>query len=284
MMLIDFTVSNFKSIGEKITFSMVPSPTLKTKKNRISNNTGILKSAVIFGANASGKSNLIDAIRTVKNIVCGDTPAAKDIICKLNSKYASENPRFELSFYCDNAEKEYFRYIVELDIQHDHLGLNGEVLIRWDPAKEGEEVIFETNSKLLKLSKEGKIHWHNIDKLDEEAHIIEQKKKDILSKLQKIESEINNYRSYNQHVKDEHETLSFIKDNALRGRDDFDIDLDYIEKIQDFLEIAGRMMPKVSNGRWKDKVSFRELIDSGEPRDRIILEPIASSLNIKTKI
>ncbi|VVH66453.1 hypothetical protein BSPLISOX_1109, partial [uncultured Gammaproteobacteria bacterium] len=67
-MLLEFSVTNFRSIKEKQTLSL-----LKTKKNELENNftaiplsTGknldVLNSAVIYGANASGKSNLIKAL------------------------------------------------------------------------------------------------------------------------------------------------------------------------------------------------------------------------------
>jgi len=67
-MILEFSVTNFRSIKEKQTLSL-----LKTKKNELKNNfttltlsTGktldVLNSAVIYGANASGKSNLIWAL------------------------------------------------------------------------------------------------------------------------------------------------------------------------------------------------------------------------------
>ena len=77
-MLLEFSVTNFRSIREKQTISL-----LKTKKNELSNNfttitlsTGktidILNSAVIYGANASGKSNLVLALKTMMDIIKED--------------------------------------------------------------------------------------------------------------------------------------------------------------------------------------------------------------------
>ena len=74
-MLVEFSVTNFRSIKEKQTLSL-----LKTKKNELPNNfttvtlsTGktldVLNSAVIYGANASGKSNLVWALKTMLSII-----------------------------------------------------------------------------------------------------------------------------------------------------------------------------------------------------------------------
>ena len=65
-MLISFSVENFLSIKEKITFTM--EATKYKSDNLIQNAVKIeqiklLKSAVIFGPNGSGKSNLIFAMK-----------------------------------------------------------------------------------------------------------------------------------------------------------------------------------------------------------------------------
>lgn len=69
-MLLEFSCSNHKSINNKILFSMLP-----TKENTYEDNIEtvagfrILRSALIYGSNGSGKSNLVDSIAFVKNLV-----------------------------------------------------------------------------------------------------------------------------------------------------------------------------------------------------------------------
>lgn len=69
-MLLEFACSNHKSIRSEILFS-----TLAGKDNTYEDRTygaagvKVLKAAVIYGANGSGKSNFIDAISFVKNLV-----------------------------------------------------------------------------------------------------------------------------------------------------------------------------------------------------------------------
>jgi hypothetical protein len=63
-MLIQFTVGNFLSFKERTTLSMVKSALHELPENTIkaSDNLELLKSAVIYGANASGKSNFLKAL------------------------------------------------------------------------------------------------------------------------------------------------------------------------------------------------------------------------------
>jgi hypothetical protein len=62
-MLIEFRVGNFRSFAEPQTFSLVASADTKHPDNCVPfRKLQLLKSAAVFGANASGKSNLIRAI------------------------------------------------------------------------------------------------------------------------------------------------------------------------------------------------------------------------------
>lgn len=69
-MLIEFSCSNHKSIREPITFSFLAGKdTTSIEKVQTVGEMKLLKSAVIYGANGSGKSNFIDAISFVKSLV-----------------------------------------------------------------------------------------------------------------------------------------------------------------------------------------------------------------------
>lgn len=69
-MLLEFYCSNHKSIRENVLFStLASSDTTFEEKTEKLGDDNILKSAVIYGANGSGKSNFIDAISFVKNLV-----------------------------------------------------------------------------------------------------------------------------------------------------------------------------------------------------------------------
>ncbi|MHC5596362.1 MAG: AAA family ATPase [Nostoc sp.] len=68
-MLIEFSVGNYRSFKEQVTFSMVAANLAAKDKKldennvfEIDNDLKLLKSAAIYGANASGKSNLATAL------------------------------------------------------------------------------------------------------------------------------------------------------------------------------------------------------------------------------
>ena len=75
-MLIEFSVANYRSFRDEVTFSMVASR-LKEKNAELNQNNlfvahggiSLLTSAAIYGANASGKSNLIAAINFMRHFV-----------------------------------------------------------------------------------------------------------------------------------------------------------------------------------------------------------------------
>lgn len=72
-MLIEFTIKNYRSIKEAQTFSMVTSKGNELKNSNTfteeASNTDLLRSAVIYGANAAGKSNFIRALMDMNAIV-----------------------------------------------------------------------------------------------------------------------------------------------------------------------------------------------------------------------
>ncbi|TKX29815.1 ATP-binding protein [Campylobacter sp. MIT 12-5580] len=69
-MLIEFRVSNYRSIQKEQVLSLIANKNKIFKQNTFeTNDFTLLKSVVIYGANAAGKSNIIKAISCVKQIV-----------------------------------------------------------------------------------------------------------------------------------------------------------------------------------------------------------------------
>jgi AAA15 family ATPase/GTPase len=71
-MLVQFTVENFRSIKESVTFSMVSGSNNKINMFDV-RNYQLLSSAVIYGANASGKSNILNAFNFMKSMVLNNS-------------------------------------------------------------------------------------------------------------------------------------------------------------------------------------------------------------------
>lgn len=105
-MLLEFKATNYKSFREELIFSMIPAPKQKgldysILKEKVGKDTYKgLSSAIIYGSNASGKTNIIGAMDTFKNIVLRghirndekDSPNAASVALELIPNNTSEEP------------------------------------------------------------------------------------------------------------------------------------------------------------------------------------------------
>lgn len=123
-MLIQFTLKNNKCFKEEIKFSLIASN--YDKNTRTNNNTftiekfnlRLLKSAVIYGANASGKTKLVEGVKAMKQIILNsskegqiDEPIGVTPFL-LNTETESAPTTFEIIFIHEN---ELYRYGFEAD-------------------------------------------------------------------------------------------------------------------------------------------------------------------------
>ncbi|MBP7459928.1 MAG: ATP-binding protein [Candidatus Delongbacteria bacterium] len=157
-MLIQFTVGNYLSIKEPMTLSMLASSITEL----VAENTfdfgriRFLNSAAIYGANASGKSNIVSAMRFMKWMVFGffktstiDTPIPVTRF-KLSSEMDDQPALFEIQFIHRNIR---YRYGFELDEAKIH----SEWLFRSMAKREAKMFVRENDSiDLGNLFKEGK--------------------------------------------------------------------------------------------------------------------------------
>jgi AAA15 family ATPase/GTPase len=114
VMLIEFRVGNFRSFDESQTFSLVASSDTRHPDNCIPfGKLRLLKSAAIYGANASGKSNLINAMRFMQQFVrnSATTMNVGDEIpvvsFQLNPESRDKASFFEATFAVDEVRYQY---------------------------------------------------------------------------------------------------------------------------------------------------------------------------------
>ena len=125
VMLIGFSVGNYKSFKETVTLSMVDSLITEEDKDLNENNVfpindklSLLKSAAIYGANASGKSNLVAAINFMKWFVLNSSKETQvsdaiDIEAfRLSTETEKEPSFFEIVFILEDKT---FRYGFEVN-------------------------------------------------------------------------------------------------------------------------------------------------------------------------
>ena len=126
-MLVQFSLSNFKTFKEKATLSLVASNYSKEHDAHAqatmepTPGLRLLKSAVVYGANASGKSKLLEAIRFMKQFVLtssknsqtGDQIAVDPF--RLCTETEGKPSEFEIVFLLDGV---LYRYGFEADKTH----------------------------------------------------------------------------------------------------------------------------------------------------------------------
>lgn len=100
-MLIKVSVENFRSFDKHEEVSMVSSSKMQTNKNHKIKikQVNLLKNAVVYGANASGKSNLVRVFDFIKSTVADGIPInSVNDFCKSREENKSRESVFELQF------------------------------------------------------------------------------------------------------------------------------------------------------------------------------------------
>ena len=100
-MLVNITVENFKSFDKKEELSMISSSKIQeNKSHRIKiKQTNLLKNAVIYGANASGKSNLVKSLEFIKSVIMEGLPLESvNYYCRNKDSNKDRESVFELQF------------------------------------------------------------------------------------------------------------------------------------------------------------------------------------------
>lgn len=120
-MVIEFSIENYLSFKEKVTFSFQAASIKEHPDHVFEENDGrnnILLGALLYGANGSGKSNLIHGLSLMKDFVINsskDKQANEEIpveFFKLNSESINKPSSFEVSILLNG---EFFRYGFTMD-------------------------------------------------------------------------------------------------------------------------------------------------------------------------
>ncbi|MCP4133102.1 MAG: ATP-binding protein [bacterium] len=120
-MIIDFTVKNFRSIREEQTFSMLATKPKDEHSENIfqlenEKSISLLKTAIIYGANASGKSNLIQALQAFMKLIINSTDLKlmEDIPgyepYRLDKSCLNKPTKFEIEFISNDRNR--YKYTV----------------------------------------------------------------------------------------------------------------------------------------------------------------------------
>lgn len=118
-MLIRFSVANFRSFNEEVVFSMIPGRSRQHENHIIKaespDGIDVLRMGLLYGANASGKSNLIKAMAFARNFIVEGVESEQPILVepfRLNSSNMKLPSRFEFEFIIAGTA---YAYGFELD-------------------------------------------------------------------------------------------------------------------------------------------------------------------------
>ena len=153
-MLIDITVKNFRSFKNETVFSMEVDKkdiledinTVKIRENKKNHKKELLKSAVVIGGNASGKSNFIDILRAFKHylLVKGEKKFRDDNF-KLSNK--KENTEIEINILIDD---EIYNYLLIIDFHNKKIVSEKFYIIN---ERKQESVYIRENDKIMSYDK-----------------------------------------------------------------------------------------------------------------------------------
>jgi len=137
-MIVEISIENYLSIKNRITFSLDSSASKSLPKNliNVSEKQNLLKSVVIYGANASGKSNMMKAFFFVWNMVKNshtfnvDTKIPR-MPFKLDENCINKPSRFEIIFIHNNIRYKY-------GFSCDDTKILDEYLLYWPNGRESQ--------------------------------------------------------------------------------------------------------------------------------------------------
>jgi hypothetical protein len=127
-MLVSFSVSNFRSIGTEQTLNLVASNKITDHANHLvlidGTQKSLVRAAVIYGANAAGKSNLVRAMSFAQAMVRLDE--RRSLIVepfRFNSEFVGKATSFEFRFLIDDRVFIYGFDVKGRDIQAEWLSV-----------------------------------------------------------------------------------------------------------------------------------------------------------------
>jgi len=156
-MLIEFSVSNFRSIKEEQTLSMIADSSTRKNDNTFvpieGNKLRLLNSAAIYGANASGKSNILKALNTLiayintLNIDVDDNIPYYEPF-ELDKSCLSKPSIFKLSFIVEGI---IYEYKIAFDSREVH-----EEQLDYYPKKREDNLFIRKNNLFIRKNNEVK--------------------------------------------------------------------------------------------------------------------------------
>jgi len=192
-MIVEFSITNFRSIKERQTFSLVAETTKSKRESntfevdlQAGSSLRLLRSAVMYGGNASGKSNFIRAFAQLRTLIVSSGYAAigepilfyspflfdvstREAPTTLECTFiANDNIKYdyivsfdrkhilneELNYYPKQIKKNLFKRLVDAEQEFDSAKFNKEVLQEEEIGFSSPQKIFKNQAILAKFGRE----------------------------------------------------------------------------------------------------------------------------------
>jgi AAA15 family ATPase/GTPase len=148
-MLLEFSVSNYKSFREKVVLDFRAANYDDLPENLvITDSCNILKSVVVYGANAGGKSNLIKALLTMKDMVINSSKETQ-----INEKM-DYNPFLLQEGWREKGTEFAVIFLIEgKEYNYGFVYTGDEILREWLTIKDGERKrqLFSRENQQIKI-------------------------------------------------------------------------------------------------------------------------------------
>jgi AAA15 family ATPase/GTPase len=192
-MLVNFSVKNFLSFDNEAILSLIPVPKIMQHKQHVVLNKkihSVLKGCAIYGANASGKSNLIKALGLLANVI------------KEHGNINIFNARYnQFKFNKDDVTNFAIEYQVDGKLYNYSLSIDTEKVIEEELSykvnkKDGYTTIFRRNKQKLYIPEQESREWYQYRTFPDNILFLSKLKDDGIieqTKLSNREHFINTY-------------------------------------------------------------------------------------------
>ncbi|MDT0124515.1 ATP/GTP-binding protein [Paenibacillus sp. RRE4] len=160
-MLVRFSVENFKSFFDRQELMMIPAKKIKLNKEHTVqfDKVSLLRTATIYGANASGKSNLIEAMKFAKYVITNKVPLqASKMYCRVVPEGMSRHSTFEFEILKNNK---FYAYGFSINLYERKI--ISEWLYELIPDKDIQHMLFERETEVSRIELGSRVTLDEID-------------------------------------------------------------------------------------------------------------------------
>lgn len=254
-MILRFLAKNLFSFKEETEFNLLPNRSTNLAHHKIvKNDISVLRLSAIYGANGSGKSNLVRGIELLSRIIQRGTVevAPKEVKFKLSKKTQEEPTSLSLEFFC---EPHTYIYSITFD--------NGQVLYEYFAESQVEKdiLIFEREIVDAKQSIHFFEEYYKDPKNTFFAEVLAEK---LVNKSDVLLSFLAN--KYESEFSDSKNVMEWFVSNLVIIKPDTkpDVIADILDKDESIKRFANELLPSLSTGVASIDVIKEKYSDSQE--------------------